>query len=53
MRSEDALLKCDRLCVPSDVVLRTVIMEEVHSPTYAMHTSSTKCIGSVKDTIDG
>ena len=36
MRSDDALLNCDRWRVPSDVMLRNMIMEEVHSPTYAM-----------------
>ena len=35
MRSNDVLLKCDRLSMPSDKI-ETVIMEEVHNSVCAM-----------------
>ena len=46
--SDDALLKCDRLCVPSDEISRIAIMEEAYRSGYAIHPRSTKMYRTLK-----
>nr|GEV74775.1 retrotransposon protein, putative, Ty3-gypsy subclass [Tanacetum cinerariifolium] len=38
----------DRLCVPSDPTLREVMLSEAHSPSFSIHSSSTKMYGDLK-----
>ena len=42
IRSDGALMKQGRLCVPNDLTLKNTILEEAHSFAYAMHPGSTK-----------
>lgn len=47
-RSDGALLKHDRVCVPRDDVLKNAILEEAHNSAYALHPSSTKMYRTLK-----
>ncbi|KAL0544046.1 hypothetical protein IC582_019157 [Cucumis melo] len=48
LRGDGALMKCDRLCVPSDQTIKDQILEEAHSSAYAMHPGSTKVYRTLK-----
>ena len=48
VRSDGALLKQGRLCVPNDASLKNAILEEAHSSAYALHPGSTKMYRTLK-----
>ena len=48
LRNDGALMKHDRLCVPNDPVLKSAILEEVHSSAYATHPGSMKMYRTLK-----
>ncbi|KAL0561549.1 hypothetical protein IC582_001983 [Cucumis melo] len=48
LRGDGALMKYDRLCVPSDQTIKDQISEEAHSSAYAMHPGSTKVYRTLK-----
>ncbi|KAA0067054.1 putative Retrotransposon protein [Cucumis melo var. makuwa] len=48
LRGDSALMKYDRLCVPSDQAIKDQILEEAHSSAYAMHPGSTKMYRTLK-----
>ena len=48
VRSDGALMKHGRLCVPNDLALKSAILEEAHSSAYAMHPNSTKMYRTLK-----
>ncbi|KAL0540955.1 hypothetical protein IC582_020981 [Cucumis melo] len=48
LRGDGALMKYDRLCVPSDQTIKDQILEEAHSSAYTMHPGSTKVYKTLK-----
>ncbi|KAL0553699.1 hypothetical protein IC582_007602 [Cucumis melo] len=48
LRGHGALMKYDRLCVPSDQGIKDQILEEAHSFAYATHPGSTKMYRTLK-----
>ncbi|KAA0047015.1 hypothetical protein E5676_scaffold68G00720 [Cucumis melo var. makuwa] len=52
-RSDRALIKERRLCVPNNRALKESILEEAHNSAYAMHPESTKMYRTLKPIIGG
>ncbi|KAL0534029.1 hypothetical protein IC582_028306 [Cucumis melo] len=48
LKDDVALMKYDRLCVPSDQTIKDQILKEAHSSAYAMHPGSTKVYITLK-----
>ncbi|KAA0063130.1 hypothetical protein E6C27_scaffold381G00040 [Cucumis melo var. makuwa] len=48
LRTDGAIVKQGRLCVPNISELKNAILEEAHSSAYAMHPSSTKMYRTLK-----
>ncbi|TYK25868.1 hypothetical protein E5676_scaffold436G00840 [Cucumis melo var. makuwa] len=50
LRTDGAIVKQGRLCVPNISELKNAILEEAHSSAYAMHSGSTKMYRTLKKT---
>ncbi|KAL4037249.1 hypothetical protein IC575_000837 [Cucumis melo] len=50
LRTDGAIVKQERLCVPNISELKNAILEEAHSSAYAMHPGSTKMYRTLKKT---
>ncbi|KAL0549531.1 hypothetical protein IC582_014016 [Cucumis melo] len=50
LRTDGAIVKQGRLCVPNISELKNAILEEAHSSAYAMHPGSTKMYRTLKKT---
>ncbi|KAL0549969.1 hypothetical protein IC582_014464 [Cucumis melo] len=50
LRTDGAIVKHGRLCVPNISELKNAILEEAHSSAYAMHPGSTKMYRTLKKT---
>ncbi|KAA0042137.1 DNA/RNA polymerases superfamily protein [Cucumis melo var. makuwa] len=50
LRTDGAIVKQGRLCVPNISELKNAILEEAHSSSYAMHPGSTKIYRTLKKT---
>ncbi|KAA0060864.1 retrotransposon protein, putative, Ty3-gypsy sub-class [Cucumis melo var. makuwa] len=50
LRTDEAIVKQGRLCVPNISELKNAILEETHSSAYAMHQGSTKMYKTLKKT---
>ncbi|TYJ96346.1 ty3-gypsy retrotransposon protein [Cucumis melo var. makuwa] len=50
LRTDGAIVKQGRLCVPNISELKNAILEETHSSAYAMHPGSTKMYRTLKKT---
>ncbi|TYK00184.1 DNA/RNA polymerases superfamily protein [Cucumis melo var. makuwa] len=50
LRTDEAIVKQGRLCVPNINELKNVILEKAHSSAYAMHPGSTKMYKTLKKT---
>ncbi|KAL0544761.1 hypothetical protein IC582_019886 [Cucumis melo] len=50
LRTNGAIVKQGRLCVPNISELKNAILEEAHSSAYAMHPGSTKMYRTLKNT---
>ncbi|KAA0063169.1 DNA/RNA polymerases superfamily protein [Cucumis melo var. makuwa] len=50
LRTDGAIVKQGRLCVPNISELKNAILEEAHSSAYAMHPGSTKMYKTLKKT---